>query len=79
MVLERPVTMLQGRVIRARIKDTDVRISNLLVWISPRRKARTRSTRGQLYALTPSIPKRDGIVSVKGLAFLFCHPVQTLF
>ena len=40
---------------------------------------RTRSSRGQLYALTTSIPKRGGNVSVKSLASLFYHTVGTLF
>ena len=41
-------------------------------------ETRTRSSSGQLYALTVSVPKKDGNVSVKGLAFLLYHPVRTL-
>ena len=40
---------------------------------------RTRSSRGQLYALTTSIPKRGGNASVKSLAALLYHTVGTLF
>ena len=78
VVLERPVAVVQGRIIRVRIKDASLRISNLLVWLDPQRKIRTRSVRGQLYAPISRVPKRDGTVSGKGLVVLFYHPVQTL-
>ena len=48
VVLERPVAVVQGRIIRVRIKDASLRISNLLVWLSPSRRTRTRSAEREI-------------------------------
>ena len=78
VVLERPVAVVQGRIIKVRIKDASLRISNCCYGLVHQGGQGQDHRRGQLYAPISRVPKINGTVSGKGLVVLFYHPVQTL-
>ena len=74
VVLERPVAVVQGRIIRVRIKDASLRISNCWYGLVHQGGQGQDHRRGQLYAPISRVPKGDGTVSGKGLVVLSSRP-----